>query len=711
ELTTEDGRWHPFGNRTVDGTDNTWQIDLPRAEIGFALASNYLYLTQGERVAELKFAGSGLAALSGKTFKLFLTTEEGWYETTVTVDQSPVDNRYRLQWTIDGDQPAIVPYDAAVHGGTFATPYPLLKAQLVQTDSPDYAYQALKNITLQSFDLTVVVTGKRNMALSSSTGPLDASKPFHPFGAAPEDGAVFTLGDKEIFQKSATISLNISWKAELDYSDFYHAHSSGRHPKTKYRELRKGAWALDNDLNILPGAGEAVETPIILGTDALIAPDFSDNSPFTSADTAGFLRFRLYGDWGHSNYPRSLAYYAKQGGSLPKLLYDPQILDFSVNYTASQHISLNNAAAYASEHARFFHLHPFGEAERAPGSGTVRLLPELVPQSVISTPEGPVNNVGKDGGEWYIGVEDLAPPQELSLFIQLAPGTADPLLAKPEAHVKWWYLSQNNWVPFENNDLADGTRQLLQSGLIRFSVPRGANTDNTLMPAGKTWLRATVETAVDAVNQIVGVHAQGTIATQVMESTDPALGAVALPAGTITKLRQPIGNIKKFEQPYATFGSSAREEAEAFYTRISERLRHKQRAITQWDYERILLQAFPQIHKIKCLNHLRFEPATPTPIYRELAPGHVTIIGVSDVRNQNGVDPLRPYLSLADLESMEDTLRGLTSCFVRLHLRNPIFEPVLASFKVRLFPGYDETFYEQLLNEEIIRFMSPWAFP
>ena len=44
----------------------------------------------------------------------------------------------------------------------------------------------------------------------------------------------------------------------------------------------------------------------------------------------------------------------------------------------------------------------------------------------------------------------------------------------------------------------------------------------------------------------------------------------------------------------------------------------------------------------------------------------------------------------ADLDSMEDYLRKVTSCFVKLHVRNPIFEPVKATFKVRLFDGYDE---------------------
>jgi len=46
-------------------------------------------------------------------------------------------------------------------------------------------------------------------------------------------------------------------------------------------------------------------------------------------------------------------------------------------------------------------------------------------------------------------------------------------------------------------------------------------------------------------------------------------------------------------------------------------------------------------------------------------------------------------------------------------VRNPEFEPVRTKFKVRFMPGYDgdPVFYINQLRREIIRFLSPWAFP
>jgi len=135
-------------------------------------------------------------------------------------------------------------------------------------------------------------------------------------------------------------------------------------------------------------------------------------------------------------------------------------------------------------------------------------------------------------------------------------------------------------------------------------------------------------------------------------------------------------------------------------------LRHKDRAIDLWDYERLVLEAFPQIYKVKCLNHTHYDDG----VYRELAPGHVTIVTVPNLQNQNRRDPLKPYTSLGVLQEIKEFLERRTSCFACLHVKNPRFEEVRACFKLRLHNGFDETYYKNLLKQAITRFLSPWAF-
>ena len=95
------------------------------------------------------------------------------------------------------------------------------------------------------------------------------------------------------------------------------------------------------------------------------------------------------------------------------------------------------------------------------------------------------------------------------------------------------------------------------------------------------------------------------------------------------------------------------ERAEAFYGRVSERLRHKQRALTQWDYERIVLERFPEVYKAKCI------PAGLSGNGGQ--PGRVGLVVIPDIRNRFPFDPFEPKAPsdlLADIEAQ--SLRNLT---------------------------------------------------
>ncbi len=230
------------------------------------------------------------------------------------------------------------------------------------------------------------------------------------------------------------------------------------------------------------------------------------------------------------------------------------------------------------------------------------------------------------------------------------------------------------------------------------------------MPAGLHWFRVAVASATDAVCRLLGVAAQAMSATsRVPEGM--AIVTTDLPAGTITKLDVPDAAVKAVSQPYPTFGGRPVEDGLAFATRVSERLRHKDRAITLWDYEHLVLEAFPGIYQARCLNHTLYDPTTcGAGDYNELAPGHVTVVTIPDLAVPNPRDPLRPYTSLRVLGEIDRFLRARMSCFATLHVRNPQFEEVRVALRVRLRDGVDETFHLNRLRQEITEFLSPWAF-
>jgi hypothetical protein len=286
-------------------------------------------------------------------------------------------------------------------------------------------------------------------------------------------------------------------------------------------------------------------------------------------------------------------------------------------------------------------------------------------------------------------------------------GSADPTISKPSDHLQWSYLANNQWKEFKIQEISDATMQLIQSGIISFIIPADATTANTLMPAGYLWIKGSVATKTDAICKLISVEAQAAIAS--FKNTNNAADFLngALPAGTISKLKQPQSAVKKVAQPYSSFGGRPLESSDAFYVRVSERLRHKARAITIWDYEHLVLEAFPLIYKVKCLNHTKSVDAA----YNEVLPGHVAIITIPNLQQRNDINPLKPYTSQAMLQAIDAYLRKHISCHVQLHVVNPVFEEVQLKCKLKLAKGYDDfTIYSMKLKEEITAFLSPWAY-
>ena len=702
-----DQSWHPFHNKRYrDG--KLEKISMPEAVVGFALASHYLLLAEGSRRIQLGFSTEApLAGGIDSTIEVIclLTTAKGWLE----VPARPWDIRARaLGLTIDlgGEVPPIVPYNEKIHGGRFVTTLPVLQVLLRHRPTAQFPYSKMHDLVLRDCHLIVTVDGLKSLSVSNDFGPVDTSKPFQPFGAIPVENSTLIVGSKEAFQKALySAQLKVDWQAAPK--------PFSTPPTLSVDYLAKGRWE-EVAGAVKPIGNSTVDLAGALSGPASITPDFDPPEYYSNTARHGFIRLRMNGNFGHAAYQTALLAFlrkepatATNPGAPPPA---PVMSGITLSYTALQIIALNSADsnAFAARQARFFHIGPFGQAEQHPLLSTSRKV-TLLPQFAFSAPPAAVPD---SGAEFYIGVSGLLPPQNLNLLIEVAPGTADPLAQKPVPHVQWSYLRDNEWIAFAANDVADGTSGLLASGIVTLAMPREATSANTLLAPGLHWIRLSVASKVDAACRLLMVAAQALEAGFVERGNDPAFGARVLAPGVVGKLVVPEAAVKQLVQPFASFGGRGAEARADFYARISERLRHKDRAITLWDMEHLVLEAFPHIYKVKCLNHTQYEPnSSATGIYRELAPGHVTVVTVPSHQFQNLRDPLRPYTSLDLLLQIEQFLRRRSACFVKLHVRNPQFEEVRLSFKVRLHDGVDEAYHVRLLQEEITRFLSPWAFP
>src|SRR5262249_39517649 len=152
----------------------------------------------------------------------------------------------------------------------------------------------------------------------------------------------------------------------------------------------------------------------------------------------------------------------------------------------------------------------------------------------------------------------------------------------------------------------------------------------------------------------------------------------------------------------ATFGGTALESDEALDIRAAERLRHRARAITSWDYERLTLGAFPEVREAKCIPHCAAGAGG------WVEPGHVTIVVVPDLRLRHPVDPLQPRVDADTVARIREHLEACSPMRIGVHVRNPRYQRVQLDFKVRFLPGFEFNFYQNDLEQRLIAHLSPW---
>lgn len=318
-------------------------------------------------------------------------------------------------------------------------------------------------------------------------------------------------------------------------------------------------------------------------------------------------------------------------------------------------------------------------------------------------------------GMLLIGLEKLKPLQTISMLFQFAEGSAGNEDEDPPS-INWSYLSYNEWKPLKGeNIISDGTYGFQTTGIIMISIPEDASTHNTIVTDGLLWLCASVDEHSDYIPQLIDIITQAVEAKFEDNGNAPSHFDTALSVGSISKLVTPVAQVSKVAQPFASFDGKHSEIGGEFYTRVSERLRHKGRAITAWDYEHLVLDRFPSIYKVKCITHtdpncLCRNPKEDTCCGPQITPGHVLLIPIANLKNRNAANPLQPKTSRRTLLAIQEYVKTRTSPFVHVHAKNPVYEEIIVSFKVQFYTGTDKGYYMKQLNEEIVHFLTPWAF-
>ncbi len=713
KLPEESNYWWPFGynsNETV--SERSIYKELPKARLGFSVASSLFDLKEGERKVTLKIdfvkdPNKKLQNLSNtdieNNIKVLCSGEKEWLSGIILKCLKNDGNQLELSFTLAKDFPAVVPYNKDVLLETFQTNFPIVRFMIEGNRYYD-VYEALSEKQVKNIEISVDVKGVKSIQIENDSSALNAEKPYYPFTAQPVKGSNFYIKCPEMFSKKwQNADITINWKnTPSSIKTLYEGYVIEPNQNVsikQFQALKKSVVPADSyfkaDTALLENEvwhEKANGIELFKTSEKGYKTEFSIFNASNKAGTSESIRLTLQQSFLQDVYPKlytlALSSDPENEKIVPNEPYIPFAEDIELNYTAKEsvysYLTKNfRGEASKSSGVQVYHEDAFGQYEK--GVETNSIVP-----------------VHQNGGELYIGLEAM-PQTTVSLLIQMLEGSENPLVETFEEKevIEWHILSGNNWIDLSGDLLKNETGKFLESGIVKFKIPKNISTKHTRLTDGLIWLRARSKRNYDAVCKIQGIYTQAVSATFQDQDNDLAHLTNGLEAKTISKLITRVPQVKSVTQPYNSFDGKYKETDAEFYRRVSERLRHKHRAITQWDYEHLVLQEFPEVFKVKCLNH------TSEKSY--MAPGHVTLMVVPNIKNKNAFDIYQPRVSRASLNKIQNYVNELNTMHVKAQVINPNYKEAKVSVQVK-FKTDDEIFYMKQLDEDIKKYISPWAF-
>lgn len=652
---------------------------------------------------------------------LRLSGEAGWFEVVnpavlpLSEQASGAETGFRLLFELAAADPPVTAYQAALHGDELDTNLPVLQCE-INPQAHFCIFSVLQDLLVERLDIEVSVSGIRDVQVYNQNGQLDASKPFQPFGPAPAAGSYFVLGNYEMAQKQLSgLRLHLDWAGLPAGDGGFGGHYAGYATamdnncfEADFSALCDGSWLpaesparacfklfdtrAEDDGAAARRSLEVADMGFARAVDPVPpAADFR----YDLKTRGGFYRLTLtqpQNGFGHGDYTSLLTSVLaanarkKKPDPVPNPPYTPALAGLSVDYRARSSLL---PALERNARTRLFHLHPFGSSIVYPESAqqACHLLPQYSWQGNLF--------IGLRGG-------DIAGP--LSLLFHLAQDRIDPASAG-SARFQWFYLADDCWRPLpEKNLLANTTHDFLASGKVTLEIPPDISRGNRIMPAQYYWLRLAVDRAADAFSGCYFVKPHALKVSRDVEAAAAAAGPDDAARQNQWSLLQSRSGVGGISQAFAAFGGRAAESDAGFRTRMSERLRHKNRALLPRDYEQLALEQFPDLAKVKCFSSLSWAEEA-------VIPGRVLVVVVPRVDDGDAGACRRARVDARRLEEIGDYLDRLSPAFVKPEVINPVYEQIQVRCTVRFADPLSEGINLERLDRQISDYLCPWKTP
>jgi len=623
---------------------------------------------------------------------------------------------YKFELTIlleDADLPVTQCKDSRFHEAASKN-LPVFK--FLVNSNKAHLYNYFKDLIIERIHIEVDVLGVKNLKLQNNYGEISKNTQFEPFGPFPSVGSVFYIGHPSLFNCPLNeLYINFDWSdvplLDNGFAEYYEGYKfidSNEAFKAKISILQNKKWHPN-------------ENPQLVNLFETIPQEKSNLRPVNNLrrikniDVARLSVGRVnqientdvYNNWtrngyiklefaypptafGHKEYNELLRKAAinnikkKVKVPEPNEPYNPVIKEISIDYSTKLTIDLVNKNNQFDDFV--YHINPFGE--------------NCVSKSKDA--EIPLIPYYSKGSELYIGLQEIYPPQNVGILFQLDEFGGD--RGSNNEQFEWSYLCNDQWVVIpDSRIIEDTTNKFVTSGIVTLDFSEKIESDvNRTLTDNYFWIRCKSKIGAGFIKQLKGIKTQAICVVFNNQGNDLSHLDEGIPAGSISTMSIQNPQINSITQYFRSFGGVSLEKPEEFRLRVSERLRHKDRAIVIWDYERMILQEFPFVLRVKCLNNL-----SPT---LDTTPGSVLITVLPSVSKLRFDPNSEPKFSSNYLEQIQNFLKTRTSPFVKLAVINPVYERLKVKLKVKFHKGFDERFYLSVLNEDLKRFISPWLY-
>ncbi|HSH20233.1 MAG TPA: hypothetical protein VLA03_07255, partial [Draconibacterium sp.] len=158
--------------------------------------------------------------------------------------------------------------------------------------------------------------------------------------------------------------------------------------------------------------------------------------------------------------------------------------------------------------------------------------------------------------------------------------------------------------------------------------------------------------------------------------------------------------IGEISGPFALELKDSLENEDSFYCRISEQMRHKNRAVSNWDVERIVLDKFKNIQKVRVYGR-NSHP-------NEIVKG--SNLQIVLIPKNNLIDGTRKGSNMVDIGTLNEVknyIMQFVSPYVKVEVSNPVYEYLKIRCSVKFNNFQKRGYLRNVLNNELISYLSP----